>query len=135
MTTKLLILLAGLLLLSCGAEKEKTQAASASDPATLPLVGTWKLLRGTLIEKGQLWTQIVSIVATAVFTAGGGSYSLSDSSYTEKLEYCTARDWEGHDFTFTVSINNDTLVQRGQEKVESAGIDRINIEKYVRVKE
>ena len=73
--------------------------------------------------------------AEPVFSAGGGRYSLVDSSYTEQLQYCSDRAWEGTDFHFTISIQNDTLVQRGVEKVEKAGIDRINIEKYVRVKE
>ena len=72
--------------------------------------------------------------SSKVFSAGGGSYSLTDSVYTEHLEYCSAREWEGHDFPFTITIQNDTLIQSGVEKVENAGIDRINIEKYVRVK-
>jgi hypothetical protein len=71
---------------------------------------------------------------SAVFVAGGGSYSLADSLYTEHLEYCSAREWEGNDFTFALSIKNDTLIQKGIEKIESAGVNRINIEKYIRVK-
>ncbi|HUS03696.1 MAG TPA: hypothetical protein VMY77_18280, partial [Chitinophagaceae bacterium] len=71
---------------------------------------------------------------SAVFVAGGGSYSLKDSLYTEHLEYCSAREWEGNDFAFTITINNDTLTQYGVEKVESAGVNRINIEKYIKVK-
>jgi hypothetical protein len=70
----------------------------------------------------------------AVFVAGGGRYSLSDSSYTEHLEYCSARNWEGNDFTFTISIKADTLIISGVEKVEGAGVNRVNIEKYIRVK-
>jgi len=123
-----------------------------------PLTGTWKLLSGTLIEKGDTtvtdYTKNVSFIkiindthfafiqhdlnhgkdSTASFSAGGGTYTLKDNNYTEHLEYCNARDWEGHDFSFTVEIKNDTLVQRGVEKIESAGIERLNIEKYVRVK-
>jgi len=72
--------------------------------------------------------------SAAVFSSGAGTYSLKDSSYTEHLEYCSAREWEGHDFTFTVEIKNDTFIQRGIEKVENLGIERLNIEKYVRVK-
>jgi len=72
--------------------------------------------------------------STAVFAAGGGSYTIKDSLYTEQLEYCSARNWEGNDFPFTVQIKNDTLIQSGVEKVESAGVNRINIEKYVRFK-
>ena len=128
-----------------------------SKPDIAPIAGTWKLITGTLIEKGDTtvtdYTKNISFIkiindthfaflqhdlnkgkdSAAVFVSGGGKYSLTDSSYTEHLEYCTAREWEGHDFTFSVTIKNDTLIQSGVEKVESAGIDRINIEKYVRV--
>jgi hypothetical protein len=125
---------------------------------TKPIIGTWKLITGTLIEKGDTVvtdytknTSFIKIIndthfaffqhdlgkgkdSIPVFSSGGGSYSLTDSTYTEHLEYCSARNWEGNDFTFTVTIKNDTLVQSGIEKVESAGVNRINIEKYVRVK-
>ena len=70
----------------------------------------------------------------SIFASGGGNYSLSDSVYTEHLTYCSARNWEGNDFIFTVNIKNDTLIQSGIEKVESEGISRLNIEKYIRVK-
>src|SRR5688572_21158129 len=123
-----------------------------------PIIGTWQLLSGTLIEKGDTtvtdYTQNVSFIkiindthfaflqhdlkkgkdSAAVFVAGGGTYSLTDSSYKEHLEYCSAREWEGNDFTFTVTMKGDTLIQRGIEKVESAGVDRVNIESYIRVK-
>lgn len=124
-----------------------------------PITGTWKLLSGTLIEKGDTTTtdyttgkSFIKIIndthfafllhdldkgqdsSTAAFTAGGGKYTFSDSTYTEHLEYCSARDWENNDFTFTVALHNDTLVQRGIEKIEAEGIDRLNIETYVRVK-
>ena len=122
------------------------------------ITGTWQLIKGMVIEKGDTvvtdYSKNVSFIkiindthfaflqhdlnkgkdSTAVFVAGGGHYSISDSSYTEHLEYCSAREWEGNDFTFTISIKNDTLIQRGIEKVESAGVNRINIEKYTRVK-
>lgn len=134
--------------------QEQVQKAPPSE-----LKGTWKLLSGTLIEKGDTtvtdYTKNVSFIkiindshfaflqhdlnkgkdtTTASFSAGGGAYTLKDSAYTEKLEYCTAREWEGNEFHFTISIQNDTLVQRGVEKVEAAGVERLNIEKYVRVK-
>ena len=142
------------LLFSCGAEKEKQEKPKRSQP----IVGTWQLLRGTVIEKGDTtitdYTGSISFIkiindthfaflqhdekkggdTAAVFVAGGGTYSLSDSTYTEHLQYCSAREWEGHDFPFRISIRNDTLIQQGVEKVESAGIERVNIEKYVRVK-
>ncbi|MBC7826861.1 MAG: hypothetical protein H7122_03875 [Chitinophagaceae bacterium] len=141
-------------LLSC---MEKTEDDS-SKKTSAPIVGTWKLITGTLIEKGDTvvteYTRNASFLkiindthfafihhdlhkgkdSAAVFSSGGGSYSLKDSLYTEHLEYCSAREWEGHDFTFTIDIKNDTLIQSGVEKIESEGINRVNIEKYVRVK-
>ena len=125
----------------------------------LPLKGTWQLISGTTVEKGDTsitwYTKDLSFIkiindthfaflkhdlnkgkdsATASFSSGGGSYYLKDSLYTEHLEYCSAREWEGNDFTFTITISNDTLVQTGIEKVDNAGINRLNVEKYVRIK-
>jgi hypothetical protein len=71
---------------------------------------------------------------SAEFSAGAGTYSLKGNSYTEHLEYCNAREWEDHDFTFTVAISGDTLIQSGVEKIEAQGINRMNTEKYIRVK-
>jgi hypothetical protein len=70
--------------------------------------------------------------STAYFVAGGGRCELTDSTYTEHLDYCNARDWEGHTFRFQMSFENDTLVQHGRENAEGAGVDRVIIEKYVR---
>ena len=141
-------------LVSCNASDTNQHSKSIRNPIS----GTWKLLTGTLIEKGDTtvtdFTKNLSFIkiindshfaflqhdltkgkdSAASFVAGGGRYSLKDSSYTEHLEYCTARDWEGTDFNLTININNDTLTQSGIEKVEQAGVNRINIEKYVRVK-
>ncbi len=143
-----------LLVISCGTGKNKQTVKSSS----LPLTGTWKLLTGTLIEKGDTtitdYTQNKSFHkiindthfaffmhdlnkgkdSTAAFSSGGGSYTLTDSTYTEHLEYCTAREWEGNDFTFTMTIKDDTLIQKGLEVIESEGINRMNTEKYIRLK-
>jgi hypothetical protein len=121
------------------------------------ITGTWKLLTGTLIEKGDTivthYANNVSFIkiindthfaflqhdlkkgqdSAAVFVAGGGRYSLTDSTYTEHLEYCSARNWEGNEFKFTITLKGDTLIQSGIEKIESEGVDRINIEKYIKV--
>lgn len=144
-----------IVLLSCGADTEKSVSRSAPSP----IVGTWQLLQATLIEKGDTTvtnsssnTSFIKIInethfaflqhdlkkgkdAAVLFVAGGGRYSLKDSLYTEQLEYCSAREWEGHDFPFTITLNADTLTQFGREVVAEAGVDRINIEKYVRVKQ
>lgn len=137
---------------SCG----QGQPSPKPSPAATSLSGTWKLLTGTIIEKGDTLvtdytrnTSFIKIINdshfaflqhdlkggkdSGVFVAGGGHYTLRDHLYTEHLEYCSAREWEGNVFRFTISLNQDTLIQRGTEKVEKTGTDRINIEKYVRL--
>jgi hypothetical protein len=147
--------LVAIVLASCMA-KSKDNIANAPLPK---IVGTWRLVSGAVTENNKTtvtdYTKNVTFIkilndthfaflqhdvnkgkdsAAAVYVSGGGRYSLKDSSYTEHLEYCSAREWEGNDFTFTIHIANDTLVQSGVEKVDSAGINRLNVEKYVRVK-
>jgi hypothetical protein len=115
--------------------------------------GTWQLFSSTLIEKGDTTVndfttnaRMIKVINNTHFTflnhdlnhgfsAGGGHYSLNGNAYTEYLEYCNAREWEGHEFKFDVTVRNDTLIQQGVEKLENLGIERLNIEKYVRVKE
>jgi hypothetical protein len=133
--------------------------ACNGNTASIRLNGTWRLLSGTMITKGdstvtdytkdQNMIKIVNDTHFAFlkhgigaakdsadqFDAGGGRYTLSGDQYTEYLDYYKDKNWEGKPFSFTVSINNDTLVQRGVEKVEKENIDRVIIEKYLRVKE
>lgn len=138
---------------------DTTPQNEASTKTIIPLEGTWKLLSGTTIQKddstvtdytkGREFIKIINDThfaflshdlnkgkdsATAAFSSGGGSYSLADSLYTEHLEYCSDRQWEGNSFEFTVTIMGDTLTQKGIEKIENIGVNRINIEKYIRVK-
>jgi hypothetical protein len=72
--------------------------------------------------------------SAAVYFAGGGKYTLKDSLYTENLEYFSLREWENNKFDFVVKVQNDTLTQKGIEKIEKLGVDQIIIEKYVREK-
>jgi len=121
------------------------------------LEGTWQLLSGTIIEKGdttvtdysanQSMIKIINAThfaflnhdlkqgkdSTAAFTAGGGVYTFDGDQYTEYLEYCSAREWEGNTFQFTVKIEGDTLTQQGTEKIENLGVERLNIERYKRL--
>src|SRR5437773_1345907 len=144
-----------LLFASCNSLVEKKDTKSTKTA----IEGTWKLLTGTLIEKndtvvtdytkGKEFIKIINDThfaflshdlnkgkgPDASFSSGGGNYSLKDSLYTEHLLYCSDRQWEGNDFQFSVTINNDTLIQQGIEKIDSIGVNRINIEKYVRVKD
>lgn len=148
---KSLFLLSFVLLAACTGKTLQPEASLIS--------GTWKLLTGTLIENGDTiitdYTENVSFIkiindnhfaflhhdlkhgkdsTTDVFVAGGGAYTLKDSIYTEFLEYCTDRAWEGHDFSFTVSVRNDMLTQKGMEVIEDEGVNRLNIEIYKRIK-
>ena len=124
----------------------------------LPIQGTWKLITGTVISDGDTTVtnyekklSFIKIIndshfaflehdlaksrdSLQLFVAGGGRYTLDGDQYTEHLEYCSDRIWEGNDFSFTVTIKNDTLVQRGVEKVENAAVDQINTEVYIRLK-
>jgi hypothetical protein len=142
-----------ILLASCGQKTNSPVSTSA-----VPIIGTWKLISGTLIENGDTtitgYTKNVSFIkiinethfaflqhdlshgkdSSAVFVAGGGQYTLSGSTYTEHLEYCNDRVWEGNDFSFVVTVKNDTLIQKGIEKVQEAGVNRMNIEMYIREK-
>ena len=54
-----------------------------------------------------------------VFAAVVDTYTLTDSLHIEHREYCSAREWEGHDFAFTVAISNDTLIQEGVEEIKA----------------
>ena len=134
-------------------------AACNTQKPSAPITGTWQLLTGTLIEKNDTTVtdytknkKFIKIIndthfsflghdlnkgkdsANAFYSTGGGTYTLKDSNYTEHLEYCSDRNWENNNFEFTIKINSDTLIQQGIEKIEATGVNRYNIEKYVRVK-
>ena len=135
----------------------KPQTDALPKATTSPIEGTWKLVSGTLIEKedtvvtdftgNESMIKIINAThfsflrhdlnkgqdSTAVFVAGGGAYTLEGDQYTEYLEYCSTREWEGNTFHFTVTVDADTLTQQGVEKIEDLGIERLNIEKYVRL--
>ena len=125
-------------------------------PGVIPITGTWRLVSGTTITKGVIantdytrGTRMIKIInethfaflkhdldspkdSSNHFDAGGGRYTMAGNQYTEHLDYYSDRNWEGKTFNFTVTINRDTLVQSGLEKVEGAGIDREIVERYVR---
>ncbi len=85
------------MLLSCNSKNHK----ESSESTTVPIQGTWKLLSGTIIEKGDTsvtdytkntsFIKIINathfaflnhdlnkgkVLASAVFSAGGGTYTL-----------------------------------------------------------
>jgi hypothetical protein len=119
--------------------------------------GTWQLISAETIEKDSTFStfnpknKMIKIIndnhfaffnhdlnkgqkADSLFFGGGGKYTLVDSTYTEYLEFFNNRDWENNKFSFTVKVSNDTLTQKGVEKIENLGINRIIIEKYIRLK-
>ena len=134
---------------ACNSDKKQNQ---------VPISGTWELISATTIEKDTTFStfnaknKMIKIInpthfaflshdltagkdtATATYTAGGGTYTLKDSIYTEHLDYFIDRQWENNVFDFVVKIENDTLIQKGIEKIEKLGIDHIIIEKYKRIK-
>lgn len=124
--------------------------------ATSQLIGTWKLLTGTII-KGQDTTitdytinqEFIKIInethfaflrhdlgedSIAVFVSGGGSYKIENNKYIEHLDYCNYRPWENNIFEFEYEITGDSLTTTGIEKIESLNVNHLNIEKYVRIK-
>jgi len=145
--------------ISCNNNSTQQQQQTTANTNEASIQGTWKLISGTTITKndtdvtdylhGKSFIKIINDThfsflghdldkgkdtANAFFSSGGGTYELHDSNYTEHLEYCNAREWEGNSFNMTVQISSDTLVQTGIEKIDSIGVNRINIEKYVRLK-
>ena len=146
-----------ILFFSC--TEKPAEATAENITASLPLEGTWRLFSGTTMTgkdtvntdytQGQQMLKILNDshfafvlhdlnkgqdTANKIFSAGAGTYTLNGDQYTEHLDFCNQREWEGHTFNFTIAINNDTLVQQGVEKVENLGVDRLIIERYVRVK-
>lgn len=145
---------AAVIFFSCSNSTQPEEQKQTSSPVE----GTWKLLTGTLITgkdtsitdytTGKSFIKVINKThfsftghdlnkgkdSAAFFSSGCGKYELSDSNYTEHLEYCSDRAWEGSDFHFTITRNNDTLMIQGIEKIDSLGINRINIEKYVLLK-
>ncbi|MEO6981127.1 MAG: hypothetical protein ABI113_22220 [Mucilaginibacter sp.] len=138
-------------LMACNAPAEKKEAAN-------PIIGTWRLVSGATITKGQTQAnsypkdqQMIKIIndthfaflnhtmntakdSSNKFDAGGGAYTLKGDQYIEHLDYYKDKAWEGKPFTFTVTFSGDTLIQKGVEKVEGTNIDRVIIEKYLREK-
>ncbi|WP_412468823.1 hypothetical protein [Pedobacter sp. KLB.chiD] len=146
----ILMLLAVFSLFSC-ANKDEDRKDSVLD-----IQGTWQLISATTIENGTSKTTDYSGKLKMIklfnnthfaflkhsldpkdstsFDAGGGSFILNGDNYIEKLEYYKSKDWEGKTFKFKLAIHNDTLIQKGVEKVEKAGVDRVIIEKYIKIK-
>ena len=120
-----------------------------------PIIGTWKLLTGTVItEKDTTITdytlniELTKIIneshfafmkhdlkkdSVRMFLSGGGRSSIEGTTYTEYLDFCSYREWENNTFHFEFTISNDTLITKGIEKIEALNVNQLNIEKYIRI--
>lgn len=145
-----LIFLASVCLVAC------TNTENKVDVSPLKLNGTWQLKSSVAITSGDTVNttpakgiETIKIFndshfaffshdlkhgkdSSAVYSSGSGTYSLIGDNYEEHLEYCTARAWENQHFKFKLSLNNDTLEQKGIEKIDSLNINREIIETYIR---
>lgn len=68
-----------------------------------------------------------------VFVAGGGTCTRTDSTYSETLEYCNYRDYEGLKVDFKVQFSQDTLILSGHEVKEDLKVDQYITEKYIKI--
>ena len=115
--------------------------------------GSWKLVYADIFENDSLQikdlgnTDFIKIInrthfaffnqdrgSSENFMAGGGSYTFDGKSYKETLNFIASPDYRGHVFPFEVEIKGDSLIQKGHEKLEEAGLDRYIVEKYIRIK-
>lgn len=152
---KIKLLVAAILFTLIGCDKK---ADSTEEVATPSIVGTWKLVSGKIITKGDTLVtfpvrnqEMIKIFNdntfaffkhdtnrakgdSAVFDAGSGSYTWKGEDYTEHLEFCNYRGWENRDFKFRLRMRNDSLIQTGIEKIDSLNINQEIVEVYVRRK-
>ncbi|QNK64895.1 hypothetical protein H7F33_04960 [Pedobacter sp. PAMC26386] len=149
------MLLAGLTSLAACTEKASIPL-SAKELTNQSLEGTWKLVSSevttgaktevTFPVKGQEMIKIfndthfaffkhdIAKGVTPIYGSGAGTFSLKGDQYQEHLEYCNAREWENKDFKFTLTLKNDTLTQKGIEKIDSLKVNQEIVEKYTKLK-
>ncbi|PWK78913.1 hypothetical protein LX99_01366 [Mucilaginibacter oryzae] len=149
--------LASFLMLLSAACSNPSKQVTEAPKKTKTLDGTWHLISSKSIQKGdttittppkdQEMLKMFNATNFAFFThdlmhgqtakpfysSGAGTYTLNGDDYTEHLAYCDARSWENRDFKFKLTVSNDTLVQKGIEKIDSLKVDREIIETYVKI--
>lgn len=146
---------------SCGEKKTTVTTTTVATTEGLPLTGTWKLAYSKMIKNGDTsttypvagkQTEMIKMFngshfsffshdlkkgadsATAAYSSGAGTYTLTGDQYEEHLQYCSFRGWEDKHFTFTLTLQNDTLLQRGIEKIDSLHVNHEIVEAYTRVR-
>ena len=148
-----------ILILSCSQNKEAP--AKMKDPSAHQdllnkpgdegrLIGSWKMVYADVREADSVQvkdlsnTDFIKIINASHFAffnqeresgenfmGGAGSYTFNGRDYVETLDFIGYKEYRGHTFHFTVEFHGDTLVQKGREKIEEAGIDRYILEKYI----
>ncbi|WP_430410435.1 hypothetical protein [Kordia sp.] len=121
--------------------------------ASTNIEGTWKMVYAETIENDTIKlkdlsnTTFVKIInkshfaffnqennSNTNFYGGAGTYTLKGKNYTEILNFTAVEALKRQEFSFTIELKGDTLIQAGIEKVEDANIDRYIIEKYIKLK-
>lgn len=133
-----------------------SSSCSTKKAADNKLMGTWQLVssevnaNGTITNNSMEGKKMIKIIndthfaflnhdlksgkdSTALFVAGGGTCKLSDSTYSETLEYCNYREYEGLKVDFKVQFSNDTLILSGHEVKEDIKVDQFIKEKYIQI--
>jgi hypothetical protein len=150
-------LLIPVLALAACAQPAKQETTIPDVPVT-PIQGTWKLITAVQITKGDTVVtypvkgqedEMIKVIngdhfaffkhdlkkgGKPTFDSGAGTYSITGDSYTENLQYCNYREWEGHSFDFKVVFKGDTLQQKGIEKIDSLKINHEIVETYIKIK-
>jgi lipocalin len=145
-------------LLALAACKQPAAETTIADVAAAHVEGTWKLISAVKITKGDTVVtypekgqedEMIKVIngdhfaffkhdlkkaGKPIFDSGAGTYSLKGDNYTENLQYCNYREWEGHSFDFKVSFKGDTLQQKGIEKIDSLKINQEIVETYIKIK-
>lgn len=87
--------------------------------------GAWELLSGQPLPEGARDIKLLSggrfmfaaydRKSGALLYAAGGTYALAGRRYTEHMEFASEEiaDLIGHDQSFTIEVEGDTLTQRG----------------------
>lgn len=147
------LIIAMVTFISCGEKEKIKENETPIVEAKNEIMGSWLLVYGetrtadSLEVKDLSNTQFIKILnedhfaffnqkkdTAEGFYGGGGTYTLKENVYTEKLDYIGVKELRGHEFTFDVEIKGDTLIQSGVEDVPEAGIKRHIVEKYIRIK-
>ena len=141
-----------ILIITLGSYSCKNQSTNESTSSNA-IEGTWKMIYAEIKENDSIKrkdlsnTSFVKLIgknhfaffnqenaSAENFYSGGGTYSLQGENYTETLKFSANKAIRDHQFSFTVQIIGDTLIQSGIEKVPAANIDREIIEKYIKIK-